>query len=37
VHLEDKLADEERHVDEAEAELANLEQIGEQLWLAKWV
>ena len=31
------LVDEETHVDEAEAELENLEQLGEQLWLAKWV
>ncbi|MDP9405508.1 MAG: bacterioferritin [Actinomycetota bacterium] len=31
------LADEEHHVDEAEAQLANLEQLGEPLWLAKWV
>jgi bacterioferritin len=35
--LEDFLRDEEHHVDEAESELANLEQLGEQLWLAKWV
>src|SRR3712207_4111201 len=35
--LEEFLRDEEHHVDEAESELANLEQIGEQLWLAKWV
>ena len=35
--LEAFLADEEHHVDEAESELANLEQIGEALWLAKWV
>ena len=35
--LEGFLADEEHHVDEAESELANLEQLGEQLWLAKWV
>ena len=35
--LEGFLRDEEHHVDEAESELANLEQIGEQLWLAKWV
>ena len=34
--LEQILADEEHHVDEAEAELTNLEQIGEPLWLAKW-
>jgi len=37
VILEGFLASEEEHVDEAEAELANLEQLGEQLWLAKWV
>ena len=36
VFLEEFLRDEEHHVDEAESELANLEQIGEQLWLAKW-
>ncbi len=36
VLLETLLADEEHHVDEAEAELDNLEQLGEQLWLAKW-
>jgi bacterioferritin len=35
--LESFLRDEEHHVDEAESELANLEQIGEQHWLAKWV
>ena len=35
--LEELLKSEEHHVDEAEAELANLEQIGEQLWLTKWV
>lgn len=35
--LEGFLADEEAHVDEAESELDNLEQLGEQLWLAKWV
>jgi bacterioferritin len=34
--LERFLVDEEQHVDEAESELANLDQIGEQLWLAKW-
>lgn len=34
--LEGFLHDEEHHVDEAEAELANLEQLGEALWLAKW-
>jgi bacterioferritin len=37
VLVERFLEDEERHVDEAEAELDNLEQLGEQLWLAKWV
>ncbi|MGH3666075.1 MAG: bacterioferritin [Egibacteraceae bacterium] len=35
--LEGFLRDEEHHVDEAESELANLAQIGEPLWLAKWV
>lgn len=35
--LEGFLAEEEHHVDEAETELANLEQLGEGLWLAKWV
>jgi bacterioferritin len=35
--LEDFLRDEEHHVDEAETELANYEQLGEALWLAKWV
>ncbi len=35
--LEEFLRDEEHHVDEAESELANLDQIGEPLWLAKWV
>jgi bacterioferritin len=35
--LESFLAEEESHVDEAESQLANLEQLGEQLWLAKWV
>lgn len=35
--MEQFLTDEEHHVDEAETELANLEQLGEQLWLAKWV
>ena len=35
--LEEFLKDEEHHVDEAESELANLDQIGEPLWLAKWV
>jgi bacterioferritin len=34
--LERFLVDEEHHVDEAESELSNLEQLGEQLWLAKW-
>lgn len=37
VLLEGFLSDEEAHVDEAESELDNLEQLGEQLWLAKWV
>ena len=36
VVMEQFLASEEAHVDEAEAELANLEQLGESLWLAKW-
>ena len=35
--LEDFLRDEEHHVDAAEAELANLADLGEALWLAKWV
>ena len=35
--VEDFLREEEEHVDSAEAELANLEQLGEPLWLAKWV
>jgi bacterioferritin len=35
--LEELLTDEEHHVDEAESELANHEQLGEALWLAKWV
>jgi len=34
--LEGFLRDEEHHVDEAEAELDNLADLGEQLWLAKW-
>ena len=34
--IEEILAEEEHHVDEAESELENLDQIGEQLWLAKW-
>lgn len=37
VLLEGFLRDEEHHVDEGESELDNLEQLGEQLWLAKWV
>lgn len=37
VLLEGFLRDEEHHVDEAESELDNLDQLGEQLWLAKWV
>lgn len=37
VLMETLLADEEHHVDEAQTELANLKQLGEQLWLAKWV
>jgi bacterioferritin len=35
--LEDFLREEEHHVDEAESELENYEQLGEALWLAKWV
>jgi bacterioferritin len=35
--LEEFLRDEEHHVDEAETELENLEQIGEQFWLVKWL
>ncbi|HVM00752.1 MAG TPA: bacterioferritin [Egibacteraceae bacterium] len=35
--LEGFLRDEEHHVDEGETELGNLEQLGEPLWLAKWV
>ena len=35
--IEELLKSEEHHVDEAEAELVNLEAIGEKLWLAKWV
>ncbi len=34
--LEEFLTDEEHHLDEAESELENLKQLGEQLWLAKW-
>lgn len=34
--MEEILVEEEHHVDEAEAELANLEALGEALWLAKW-
>lgn len=37
VLLEELLKDEEHHVDEAQSQLANLEQLGEALWLAKWV
>ena len=37
VLLEKLLAEEEHHVDEAQSELANLELLGEALWLAKWV
>jgi bacterioferritin len=36
VVLEELLAAEESHVDEAESELSNLDQLGESLWLAKW-
>jgi bacterioferritin len=35
--LEEFLRDEEHHLDEAETELENLEQIGEQFWLVKWL
>lgn len=35
--MEQFLGEEEHHVDEAESELENLDQIGEALWLAKWV
>jgi len=35
--FEDILHTEEEHVDEAEGELAQLDQIGEALWLQKWV
>ena len=35
--LEGFLREEEHHVGEAETELANHEQLGEALWLAKWV
>jgi bacterioferritin len=35
--LESFLRDEEHHVDEAETELSNYEQLGEAFWLAKWV
>jgi bacterioferritin len=35
--LEVFLRDEEQHVDHAETELENLEQIGEQFWLVKWL
>ncbi|MGH8899718.1 MAG: bacterioferritin [Egibacteraceae bacterium] len=35
--LEDLLHDEEERVDEIEGELENLEQLGEGLWLQKWV
>lgn len=34
--MEQILTEEEGHVDEAEAELVNLDQLGEGLWLAKW-
>ncbi len=37
VLAEELLKEEEHHVDEAQSELANLELIGEALWLAKWV
>jgi bacterioferritin len=35
--LEGFLREEESHVDEAETQLANFEQLGEAHWLAKWV
>lgn len=35
--MEQFLTEEENHVDEAETELENLDQLGEGLWLAKWV
>ena len=34
--FETLLRDEEHHLDEADAELTNLEQVGEALWLSKW-
>lgn len=37
VLFETLLADEEHHLDDADTELENLAQIGEALWLAKWV
>lgn len=37
VMMEELLKEEEHHVDEAQSELANLEILGEALWLAKWV
>ena len=37
VLVERFLEEEEEHVDQLESELENLEQLGEQLWLAKWV
>lgn len=37
VLMEELLKSEEHHVDEAQSELANLEVLGESLWLAKWV
>jgi bacterioferritin len=37
VLAEELLKEEEHHVDEAQSELANLELLGEALWLAKWV
>jgi bacterioferritin len=36
VLLERFLADEEEHVDEGEAALTLYDQLGEQLWLARW-
>jgi bacterioferritin len=37
VLLEKLLADEEAHVDEAEAHLMTLDQLGEPLWLSQWL
>lgn len=35
--MEGLLQEEEHHVDEGETELENLRQLGEALWLAKWL